>query len=396
MHGIGAERLGLAIELAHRHAHREEEAEGVGPERGTTGRRRAQPREAQPVAQRAEQQLVGGRAALALVQRLQPQPHPQVEHPPLEGRGVHHLGAHLGRDLLPQARREQHEGRADLAEIGHHRLGLLDEVDLHAREQPPPQRIDLLHDPGQRQDRDVLILRPLGVGLQIGRAMPHDRATRQHRQLRPRRGARCRAEHRDVVAARRRDQRLPGLRLGVMRRLPARNQLAHRQQPRVVVFPHAARVAVDDVPQGRCALADGQQLVDLLLILGDHHRDAGEGQQIGDLVIQRIPVEAERARAQRMRRDLAHHPVRPIVADQPDHVAGADAQGPQPERDAARARLVLAPGDAAPDAELLLAQRHLAGMRPRIPHQQLRQGIRVAHTAAGSSMSCTTSSASPR
>ena len=56
MQRVGAEQLGLAVELAQRHAERAEEAEGVGPERRAAGRRRAQPREAEPVAQRAEQQ----------------------------------------------------------------------------------------------------------------------------------------------------------------------------------------------------------------------------------------------------------------------------------------------------------------------------------------------------
>ena len=56
--GVGAERLGLAVELAQRHAHGLEEAEGVGTQRRAAGRRRAQPGEAEPVAQRPEQQRV--------------------------------------------------------------------------------------------------------------------------------------------------------------------------------------------------------------------------------------------------------------------------------------------------------------------------------------------------
>ena len=58
MQRVGADQLGLAVELAQRHAERAEEAEGIGPQRRAAGRRRAQPREAEAVAQRAEQQQV--------------------------------------------------------------------------------------------------------------------------------------------------------------------------------------------------------------------------------------------------------------------------------------------------------------------------------------------------
>jgi hypothetical protein len=32
-----------------------------------------------------------------------------------------------------------------------------------------------------------------------------------------------------------------------------------------------------------------------------------------------------------MRRDLAHHPIGTVIADQPDHVALADAKGGKPQ-----------------------------------------------------------------
>ena len=59
MQRIGAERLGLAVERAQRHAHGAEELERIGAERGAAGRGRAQPRKAEPVAQRAKQQRFG-------------------------------------------------------------------------------------------------------------------------------------------------------------------------------------------------------------------------------------------------------------------------------------------------------------------------------------------------
>jgi len=54
--GVGAQEFGLAVQLAQRHAHGEEEAEGLRPQRRPAGRGRTQPGEAQPVAQRGEEQ----------------------------------------------------------------------------------------------------------------------------------------------------------------------------------------------------------------------------------------------------------------------------------------------------------------------------------------------------
>jgi hypothetical protein len=72
-----------------------------------------------------------------------------------------------------------------------------------------------------------------------------------------------------------------------------RDELGKRHQPRVVVFPHAARIGVADPLQARCALADREQLVDLLLVLSQHHRGARMREQTGDLVVERIAVDAE-------------------------------------------------------------------------------------------------------
>ena len=181
---VGAEHFGLAVQRAQRHAHRPEELEGIRPERGAAGRGRAQPREAEPVAQRAEQQLVGQHRMLALRQRRESGLHADIEEFLLERRRIHHAGAHVGGDRFPEPRREQHEGRRDLAEIVHHGLGLFDEVDLHPAEQPFAERVDLFHDPGQRQHRDIFVVRPLRIERQIGRAMFQHAPGRQHRQLR--------------------------------------------------------------------------------------------------------------------------------------------------------------------------------------------------------------------
>ena len=136
----------------------------------------------------------------AMRQRRQARLHAELIEALLERRGIHHLRADVGGDRFPDPRREQHEGRRDFAEIVHHGVGLLHEVDLHPAQQAFAERVDLLHDPGQRQNRDVFVVRSLRIESKISRAMPQHAACSQHRQFRIGRGARRGAEDRDVVA----------------------------------------------------------------------------------------------------------------------------------------------------------------------------------------------------
>ena len=84
--GVSAERFGLAVNLVQRDAERAEEAERVGAERGPAGRCRAQPREPEPVAQRAEQDQVGERRAAAAPKRRKSELHAELIEAALERR----------------------------------------------------------------------------------------------------------------------------------------------------------------------------------------------------------------------------------------------------------------------------------------------------------------------
>ncbi len=127
--GVGPGELGLAVELTQRHAHGEEEAEGLGTERRASGRRRRQVGEAEPVLERAKEDGVGQpRAPAAIRSALGAELHAEVEHHPLEPGRVHHPRADIGGDPFPGPRAEQDEARADLAQIGHHRFLVLDEI----------------------------------------------------------------------------------------------------------------------------------------------------------------------------------------------------------------------------------------------------------------------------
>jgi len=384
--GIGAQQFGLAVELAHRHAHGLEEPECVRPQRGTAGGGRAQAGEPQPVAQRAEGEEIREPRMPAALHCRQPTGHAELIHPPLQRAGIEHARTHIGGNRLPHSRREKHESGTYLAEIGHHRCRFLNEIHPHPGDQAPAQDVDLLHDPGQRQDADVIILRPLGVDRQIGLAVPHQRARAQHGKLGPRRGAGGGAEHRHRIRVLRRQQRIIGA--GV-RRLAQRHQILGRDQPRILQLPHPPLIREDDVAQRR--QIGREQLVHLLLILGEDGHGAREGQQILHLLIQSVAIQADRLAAQRMGRDPAHHPIRPVVADQAHHLAARHTQRGQAQGKEPRAAVIFGPCDAAPDAELLLAQRDLRAVLAGVARQDLRQGGR--HASAGSA---TSSSASPR
>ena len=408
MQRVGAEQFGLAIEGAQRHAHGPEEFEGIRPERGAAGRGRAQPREAEPVAQRAEQELVGQHRTLALRQRRKPGLHADVEEFLLERRGVHHAGAHVGGDRFPEPRREQHEGRRDLAEIVHHGLGLFDEVDLHPAQQPFAERVDLFHDPGQRQHRDIFVVRPLRIERQIGRAMSEDAPGRQHRQL----GIGRRAEVVQRIATSsppgRVDQPVVQARLARRAVAPHRGELLGFHQARIVVFPHAARIGIDDVLEVRRAVGQRQQLVDLLLVFGEHQFRVAIAEQIGRFLVQHVAVKAEAHGADGMRCDFRGYPVRAVVTDDADDVAAPETEFDHAEREIMHAGLVVVPGEDAPQPEILFAQRDLAAVLPGVEAQQFWIGVGlggasgVIHHAAlsrgagVSSGSTRTSSSSPR
>ncbi len=91
----------------------------------------------------------------------------------------------------------------------------------------------------------------------------------EHRELRVGRGARCRAEDRAILALGRIDELVveAGLARGAL--AAELGKLARLHQPRIVIFAHAARVGIDDVLQMRHAVGEIEQLVDLLLVLGE-------------------------------------------------------------------------------------------------------------------------------
>ena len=76
----------------------------------------------------------------------------------------------------------------------------------------------------------------------------------------------------------------------------------------------------------RRAVAKAQKFVDLLLVFGEYKLRLAIVQQVSDFFLQRIAVHAEAHATDGMARDHRRHPVRPVVADEADDIALAEAQ----------------------------------------------------------------------
>ena len=252
-----------------------------------------------------------------------------VEQPPRERPGVHDPRAHVGRGLLPYPGRQQHVGRADLAQVAHRRLLALREAHPDPAQERHRHDVDLLHDPGQRQDRDILVGGLPRVGAQVGRDVLAGTAGAGAWRAwagrwcprwctgspRPRRGL-----------ARSRPRTAPGSRRQQLG--PVGQEPLPADQARVVVFAHAAIVAIDDQPR-RPAWSSSSSLSTCSSSSHSTTPTPAAVDQVAGLGREHVLVDPERQAAQRMRRELAPDPVRPVAADQAHHLAAPEPEAAQ-------------------------------------------------------------------
>ena len=131
--GVRAGRLGLAVELPERHAHGEEEAEGVrarAPSRRSPPTAAGRSRDGRAASPNSSQSAT--RERLPALSAAMPRSDAEIEDLLVDGVGVQHARVHLGRQLLPHPRCQQQMGRPDLAQIVHHRALGLREADPDA------------------------------------------------------------------------------------------------------------------------------------------------------------------------------------------------------------------------------------------------------------------------
>ncbi len=140
--------------------------------------------------------------------------------------------------------------------------------------------------------------------------------------------------------------------------------LRKRFEQLLSVGAHAARVLVDHEPQARQLGAQGQHLVDLLLVLGHHHRHFGVGQHVQKFAGDGILVERHRHAAQRLGGELSPIQARTVVAEHGQLVAALEAVRGKSQREGAHMVLAFSPAVTLPDAAVFLAHAGLlAGAR---------------------------------
>ena len=160
--------------------------------------------------------------------------------------------------------------------------------------------------------------------------------------------------------------------------LAALLELGQRHEAGLAVAPHAAGVVVDDVFQTRTLGPHVEQLVDLLLVLGDREADLGMIDDVRQLLLDRVLVERDRHPSESL--DGEHGPVElgSVVADDGRLVATREAEGSETQRDPAAALVVIPPRVRLPDPVVFLADCDLLGKALGIPADELRERIRYA------------------
>ncbi|MGY3357532.1 hypothetical protein ACVWZK_004195 [Bradyrhizobium sp. GM0.4] len=96
------------------------------------------------------------------------------------------------------------------------------------------------------------------------------------------------------------------------------------------------------------AVCQGEQLVDLLLVLGENELRLAIIEEIRSFFVEHVAVEPEAQASNRMSGDFRRDPVRPVVADDADDILASKAQFDKAEREVAHPCLVVVPGERAP------------------------------------------------
>ena len=383
-------RLGLAVELLEVQPQRAIEGEKVGADRFAGGVGDADSGEAEDVLERS----VDERFAERIVQPRQHRNRLPVddlfapfpgdaekvpEHRALDRPGVLHPDHHAGQQGLEDARRREVKGRPDLAQIVLRGVGAFGAGHAEAGDETLGVVEIMVADPGQRQVGQHLV----AIGQLVERhgvAGGGDAAfAGQHHPFRAAGGAGGVEDHRGVGAPARFDPRIERRRdCGIaQRRLASRDHPGERNHPGVPVVRKAALLVVENARQQRQSIGDGQDLVDLLLVLGDDQRGFGMAEHIGHLVGHRVGIDRQRNGAEHLRRGDRPVEPRPVGADNGDLVAMRQPEPREPLRQRAGLGVDLRPGPGPPDAEVLVAERRTIRAHAGVLAQQLGESVRA-------------------
>ena len=140
---------------------------------------------------------------------------------------------------------------------------------------------------------------------------------------------------------------------------PEFEQFVPGDQPLVVVGGESAGLEVDDPLQAGAGVRRREHLVDLLLVLGEVHGGAAVSEQVLDLGRRVGRIQADGDGPHGHGGDVEDHPLRPILGMDRHPVARLDAEGEEGVGGVEHIVPDVIPGELLPDAEVLLAHRHL-------------------------------------
>ena len=222
------------------------------------------------------------------------------------------------------------------------------------------------------------------VELRAGLAAIEQAAVRMHHALWIAGGAGGKEHCSYVVGPRLLDPAAEEVGILLRKRPPGFHQDVERSQACLLILAQPARIVVVDAAQLRALGPDLKQLVDLLLVLGEGEADFrivdGENAFSRD----RILVQRDRHRAERLHRQHRCIQARPIRADD-DHVVAGDETGLVQTAcnlfDHLRHR---GPAMSLPDAVFLLANRRISGTLCSVLEEQSRErGLHSVSLPAG-------------
>jgi hypothetical protein len=300
-----------------------------------------------------------------------------------ERRGVAHAQGHPGVELLPDAGDGEEHRRGHLADVLGHRVDALGEVHGGAGTQGVEDRERALGDVRQRQERELLVARArLGREVRVAE-LEQDVAVAQHRPLGRPGGAGGVDEDGQVLGLGDLDHPIERARVLAVVAGAQLEQRREVQHLRIAEAVQALQVVHDDLDELPTAGADLQDLVELLLVLGEEEAGAAVVDDVLDLARRVGRVDPVGDPAHREGAEIGVEPLGTVVGDDRHHVAGAETEGDETEAGVARALAVLAPADRAPDPQVLLAHGDpVAALAHHVPEEGGQRGLSVHGEAA--------------
>ncbi len=388
VHGDDPGGLGHPVALHQRDAQHLEEAEELG--RGRCGAAQGEPGPVEadaplegladrPVGEEAGGPEPGGDLpGGGRLHPASPHRHGQPVEAALQEGGVGHPQLDGGGELLPDARHAGEVGGRDLAQVLEERVQALHEVDDVAHSQVEEHRAEVLVDVRQRQVGDELVVHP-GAVREDERLRHEERAAvGEHGALGISGGPRGVDDHRRVLRRDLGEPLLDAMRIGGPQRLPFLLEILVEDHPGIPEAPQALGIP-DHHPLHPGLRQDGKHLLQLLLVLEEEEARLGVVEDVEDLLGRGGRVDAAGGSAGGHDPQRGVEPLRPVLAQDRHVLLVAEAEGHQAGRHLADALRVLAPGDAVPDPQRLVAQRDGAAAATGLVEEHSRKASDGGH-----------------